>query len=154
QQALVWTPTYHSAGTYPLVSFTVSDGLHRVTRTLTVVIAPNPQPPTLLQPADFVGQEGAAVLFQLQASDPSGAALTYSSSDLPAGATLEPQTGVFHWTPDYSEHGLHKVRFTVSNGLANATETTVITVLNANAAPVFQNLNAFQVREGRQVQFR
>jgi hypothetical protein len=51
QHALVWTPDFHSAGTYTDVRFLVSDGLHQVSESTTVVIAPTPQAPTFLKPA-------------------------------------------------------------------------------------------------------
>ena len=50
RQALVWTPAYGAAGAYPDVAFTASDGAQQVTQDVTIVIAPNPQPPTLLEP--------------------------------------------------------------------------------------------------------
>ena len=114
--ALVWTPDFHSAGTYPDVQFFVSDGLHQVSETTTVVIAPTPQPPTLLQPAAFTGREGDPIHIQLQASDVHGAPLTFSSDLLPPGAFLDPTTGVFEWTPDFTQHGVYQVPVTVSNG--------------------------------------
>jgi len=154
QQTLSWTPAYGAAGTYPDVTFTVSDGLNQVTQDVTFVIAPNPQPPTLLQPAQTIGQEGSPIQIQLQAADVgSNAPLAYSSTDFPAGATLDPNTGLFVWTPDYTQHGIYQVAFTVSNGQASTTQTANIAVLNVNAPPVFQNLNNFQVLENQQLQF-
>jgi CARDB/Putative Ig domain len=154
RQALVWTPDYHSAGTYPNVRFVVSDGLHQVSQDVTVVIAPNPQPPTLLQPADVIGREGDLIQVQLQASDASGAVLTYSSAQLPPGAILDPHSGLFVWTPDNTQHGIYKVPLTVTNGRASTTQTANLVVLNVNAAPVFQNLNSFQVLQNQTMQFR
>ena len=53
-----WTPAFSAAGTYPNVVFTVSDGLYQVSQDVTIVIAPNPQPPTLARPADVTSPEG------------------------------------------------------------------------------------------------
>ena len=153
QQALTWTPAYGAAGTYPDVSFTVSDGVHQVSQDVTIIIAPNPQPPTLLKPVDVTGTEGDLIQFTLHGSDPTGASLTYSSPLLPSGATLDPHLGVFSWTPDYTEQGLYNVSFQVSNGAASTTQAMVIVVLHADAPPVFQDSNQFEVLEGQQVQF-
>src|SRR5262249_42759256 len=68
-------------------------------------------------------------------------------------ATLDPKSGVFDWTPDYTEQGLYKVSFTVSDGKASATQSMVIVVTPADAAPVFQTLTSFQVLENQQLQF-
>jgi hypothetical protein len=98
-QELIWTPGFQSAGTYSGVTFVVSDGLHQVSETTTIVIAPTPQAPTLLKPSDFVANEGVPIRIALQASDPDGKPLTYSSDNLPPGSFLDPNTGVFEWTP-------------------------------------------------------
>ena len=42
--------------------------------------------------------------------DPEGDVLTYSSSNLPRGATLDPKTGAFVWTPDFAQAGVFTVR--------------------------------------------
>ena len=68
---------------------------------------------------DVIGSEGNLILLQLQAGDARGAPLTYSGAQLPPGATLDPVTGLFVWTPDYTQHGIYKVSFTVSNGSAS-----------------------------------
>ena len=83
-RALIWTPDFLSAGTYEGVTFVVSDGVHQVTESTKIVIAPTPQPPTLLQPANITVQEGDAIRIALQASDPNGLPLTFSSSLLAA----------------------------------------------------------------------
>ena len=46
------------------------------------------------------------------------------STMLPPGATLDPTTGLFAWTPDYTEQGLYNVSFTVSNGSTSTTQST------------------------------
>ena len=75
-QTLSWTPAYGAAGTYPNVGFTVSDGVNQVSQDVTIlVIAPNPQPPNLLQPAQTIGQEGSPIQIPLQASDVRSTAL-------------------------------------------------------------------------------
>ncbi len=154
QQTFSWTPAFGAAGTYPDAAFTVSDGVNQVTQDVTFVIAPNPQPPTLLQPSQTTGEEGSPLHIQLQATDLGDSApLVYSSTDLPAGASLDPNTGLFTWTPDYTQHGIYQVAFTVSNGQASATQTAAIVVFNVNAPPVFQNLHDFQVLENQQLEF-
>src|SRR5262249_13874147 len=59
QHILQWTPGPHAAGSY-LVRFVVSDGLHRVSETTTLVIAPTNQPPVLARPPDLTVREGEA----------------------------------------------------------------------------------------------
>jgi RHS repeat-associated protein len=153
-QSLNWTPSYGAAGTYPNATFTISDSLHQVSQAVTFVIAPNPQPPIVLPPAEVTAREGDPIRIQLQASDPRGAALRYSSDNLPPGATLDPNTGLFLWTPNFNQHGSYKIPFTVDNGQASTTQVANITVLNVNAPPVWLNLTSFQVQQNQRLQFR
>jgi hypothetical protein len=154
QHILNWTPAYGQAGTYPGVTFVVSDGVQQVTETTTLLIAPSDPPPTLLRPADQTVREGDPLRIQLKGASPVGNALTYASNQLPAGATLDPITGLFQWTPGYDQHGVYQVPFSVSDGQQTTTQTTQITVLNVNAPPVFDVLGPFAVDEGQPLSFR
>src|SRR5262249_15342355 len=103
-QTLTWTPDFQSAGTYTVV-FTVSDDVHASRCTTTLLTAEGTQVPTLVRPADRTVRQGDPVRVQLQADDPDGDTLTYSSPGLPVGADLNPTTGLFTWTPAYSVEG-------------------------------------------------
>jgi YVTN family beta-propeller protein/YD repeat-containing protein len=153
-QLLLWTPGPHSAGTYPNVTFWVSDGLNQVSETTTIVITPNPLPPALVRPGDLHVQEGQPVQFQLQASDPDGLTITYHSDLLPPGAFLDPNTGQFQWTPDYTQHGVYHIPFRATDANGSTAQTATVTVLNVNAAPVFQTPLTFSVPQGQPLQFR
>jgi hypothetical protein len=75
--------------------------------------------------------EGAAVTFTVSASDPDGDALTYSASNLPAGASFDPATRTFSWIPGYGQSGVYaNVRFQVSDGRLTDYEDITITVSN------------------------
>ena len=101
----------------------------------------------------MIGQEGNSIEIQLRGSDSTGSPLTYSSTELPNGATLGPATGLFLWTPDYIQEGIYKIPVTVSDAQGSTTQTVEIGVLHADASPVFQNLSSFQVLENQQLQF-
>ncbi|HYU32388.1 MAG TPA: putative Ig domain-containing protein [Thermoanaerobaculia bacterium] len=154
QQVLRWTPGEQAAGTYPGVRFTVSDRVNEVTRTTTLLIAPTNQAPTLLRPADRTVREGETVRLRLVAADPEGDPLTFASDLLPGGAFLDPHTGQFEWTPGFFQHGVFEVPLSVSDGELTTTVTATLTVLNVNAAPVFDDLGRFETREGQPVSFR
>ena len=148
-QTFMWTPLPGMAGTYSNVTFTVSDGLHDVSIATQFLIAPTLSPPVFAQSADRVIREGDTVRIDLSATDPQGLPLTYESSFLPGGATLDPTTGIFQWTPTYFQHGVYDIPFAVTNGTASTTQTIRITVLNVNAAPVFPDLSDFEISEGQ-----
>jgi hypothetical protein len=90
------------------------------------------RPPVLDAVGDRTVDEGATLTFTVSASDPDGGTLTYSASNLPSGASFEPATRTFSWTPDHSQAGTYNnVRFTVSDGSLEDSENITITVNNA-----------------------
>ncbi|NJR16287.1 MAG: tandem-95 repeat protein [Calothrix sp. CSU_2_0] len=151
---LTWTPNFNQAGTYENIQFVVNDGKERVTQTINILVAQSNQAPTLTKPADIVVREGEFARIQLKATDADGTGLTYFSNLLPGGATLDPTTGLFTWTPAYFQAGEFEVPFSVSDGETITTQTTKIIVLNVNAAPVFEGLTGWEAQEGESIRLR
>ena len=52
---------------------------------------------------DQTVNEGQTLQFTVSADDADGDVLTYSASNLPPGATFDPNTQSFSWTPDYTQ---------------------------------------------------
>ena len=162
-QTLSWDPIAGQAGTYPNINFFATDGFNQVMESTTVVIAPTLQAPTLAVPPTLMSVprvlEGENIHFTLQASEPPAsqpglATLTYSSSMLPGGAGLDPNTGVFDWTPGYDQHGVYQIPFTASDGQMSTTVTATFAVVNVNAPPVFNELGNWSIPEGQNLEFR
>ncbi|PSF27638.1 hypothetical protein C7H19_24930, partial [Aphanothece hegewaldii CCALA 016] len=155
QQTLTWIPDFVSSGTYENVTFIVSDGSQQNTQKTTLLIAPSNQKPILLRPKERTIIEGDSINLQLQGSDPDGQQLSYYGNLLPGGSFLDPNTGNFTWTPGYFQAGIHEISFSVSDSEYITTQTTQITVLNANAAPIFDSsLENWQIAEGQTLRFR
>ncbi|HET9268252.1 MAG TPA: putative Ig domain-containing protein, partial [Vicinamibacterales bacterium] len=57
------------------------------------------QPPTLSSPGNQSSAVGTALTLTLQGSDPEGLPITYSATGLPAGLTLNTNTGFISGTP-------------------------------------------------------
>lgn len=111
-----------------------------------IAIAEKNVAPTLtLNPnqTTFNVNEGSTLSITLVGSDANtGQTLTYSYTATPptTGATLNASTGVFTWTPSYTQAGSYSVTFKVTdNGLGNlsATKEVTIVVANVNRAPAF-----------------
>ena len=151
---LTWTPGGQQAGTYPGVKVTASDGVNDVAATFTITVKPGALPPNFVQPVDRTVTEAIPLSVRLQASDPEGAALTFSSPDLPNGAVLVPGTGQFLWTPSYAQHGTYTVEFDVTNGAATTSRTMTITVLNVNGPIRFVPLDTLVVQQGQALSVR
>ncbi|KPK66464.1 hypothetical protein AMJ82_11790 [candidate division TA06 bacterium SM23_40] len=92
---------------------------------------PTNRAPDLVDQPDTTIAENQYLAFTLQATDPEGDSISFSSPDLPVGATLDAVTGLFKWTPDYQQAGAHTVTFIATDygspALAD-TEQTDITV--------------------------
>jgi hypothetical protein len=102
------------------ISVTVNDG----------TVSMN-QPPVLYNIGNHTVNEGELLTFTVSANDPDGDTLMYSASGLPSGATFNPATKIFTWTPSYRQAGSYSsVHFTVYDNTTNDTEDIVITVNN------------------------
>jgi hypothetical protein len=89
------------------------------------------RPPVLNAIGNRNVNEGATLSFVLSATDADGNTLTYSASNLPLGATFDPTTRTFSWTPGYDQAGAYSgVHFEVSDGKMTDYEDITITVVN------------------------
>ena len=80
--------------------------------------------------------------------------LTFSLADLgaastvPIGASIDPNTGVFTWTPSESQGpGVYRFKVQVNDGLATTEQTVELTVSDDNAAPVLATIGNKSVDE-------
>lgn len=123
----------------------------------TSISAISNNPPILSAIGNKTVNEGQALSFTVSATDPNGDALTYAATNLPTGATFNPTTHVFSWTPSYGQAGnYNNVEFTVSdNGtpMMLALEDITITVGHVNRAPVFAPVGPQQVLEHSPLSF-
>ncbi|WP_375437790.1 DUF4082 domain-containing protein, partial [uncultured Hymenobacter sp.] len=99
-----------------------------------------------------VGNKSATVLvplsFTVSANDPDGGTLTYSlTGTVPTGATINPTSGAFSWTPTQAQVGSHTFKVVASDGPASDDEEITITV--ANGAPTDIVLSQAGVPENR-----
>ncbi len=135
-----WTPNLFQAGTYANVVFGASDGFLTAFQTITIDVTVTDQPPTLLPVGIQTGRENAPVQFTLAATSPDDDPMTYSAvTALPPGAQLDPQTGYFTWTPDYTQAGDYTLTFaaTVPSGLSDTT-TVSIQIARVDLPPTIQ----------------
>jgi len=95
--------------------------------------------------------ENSVLTFDVNATDPNGDTITYSTQNLPSGATFAGQT--FSWTPGYDQAGSYDVTFIASDGTAQDSETITITVNNTNRAPVLDSIGDKSVYENSTLSF-
>ncbi|RIX50287.1 hypothetical protein D3P08_20775 [Paenibacillus nanensis] len=119
-----WTPAKEQGGVYT-VTFTVSAGGLSSSRKVKMTVIGQP----------IIGSDTAVDVtaktpftYEINASEPSGAALVYSVENLPAGAGFDAENGIFTWVPKQSDFGEHPVTFTVSNGSFAVRQTVKMNV--------------------------
>jgi hypothetical protein len=106
------------------------------------------RPPVLAYIGDKSVDENTFLGFTISATD-DGDKLTYSASKLPSGASFNPSTQLFSWTPDYNvvtranpKVSFNNVHFEVSDGKGGGDlEEITITVNNVNRVPQANDQN-------------
>jgi hypothetical protein len=154
-----WIPTYDQAGNYT-VRFIVSDNgtpQESDTEEMSISVGNVNRPPVLNPIGCRTVVEGQTLTIVLTGSDPDNDALTYSASNLPPGATFDPATQTFTWTPTYDQTGTYpNIEFTVTDGGSPAeldVELIKITVGNPNRAPVFTLVGTQNTLENQLLRF-
>jgi hypothetical protein len=152
-----WTPGFDQAGAYTTVTFQVTDGTDTGSETITITVNDVNAPPVLGAIGDRSVDEAATLTFTLSATDVDGNALTYGASNLPTGATFDPGTRTFSWTPTYDQAGTYaNVAFEVTDdGIPNLSdsEAITITVADVNRAPLLSAIGGQSVDEGATLAF-
>ncbi|HUR68933.1 MAG TPA: PKD domain-containing protein [Candidatus Thermoplasmatota archaeon] len=142
-----WTPDFGTEGNY-VVTFGVTDGLSSDSEPIYISVGNVDRPPVLAGVGDKLGAENALLTFALAATDPDAAdTLRYTATGLPQGASLGELTGVFSWTPSYTQANDYTVTFTVSDGEITDSETVTLAIANVDRAPVLQAIGATSVKQ-------
>ena len=130
--------------------FTVtSAGGVSTTQTVTYTVLPAPAAPVFAPLQSWQVHEGQPISFTALAVDPHNPTfllptrlptarsrpypttqptVTYSASGLPAGATFDPATALFSWTPGNHQDGTYNVVFTATNDGYGGPLSTSVTV--------------------------
>lgn len=99
---------------------------------------PEGSPPSITSTAPATAVEGEPYTYDVEADDPDvGDALTFSIETGPASASIDPDSGLLEWTPDFDDRGDVDfiVRVTDSTGLFDEQPFTV-TVEDVNLPPM------------------
>lgn len=127
-----WTP--ETSGEYGM-QFYATDGNSTAAEDVTIIVTAVPNnSPVIEVPGSQTVAVGHSLNFIIQASDQDGNELTFSMPNPPSsGATIDPVSGQFEWTPAAGEAGTYNVGFTVSDGSESDTGSVTITVTEASS---------------------
>jgi len=138
---ITWTPDEAQGPVTNTLTTVVSDGMASVTNSFVVLVTEVNQPPTL----GAIEQQTVAELTTLTVTnvatdlDEPANVLVYSLVDAPSGAVVD-TNGVITWTPDEAQGPVTNTLTTVvSDGIASATNSFVLRVLEVNVPPVAFN---------------
>jgi len=149
-----WTPTFDQAGTYTDVHFEVNDSELSDWKNITITVENTNRKPVLDPVRDKTTVENSLLEFTVTASDPDGDTLTYSASNLPAGAVFNSTTQTFSWTPAFGQAGPHPdIRFEASDGELTDYENITIVVNTTNRPPVLEQAGDKTVDENSLLEF-
>lgn len=84
--------------------------------------------PVLSAVGDRTARTGETLSFTVSAADTDGDSLTFSAEGLPAGASFDPASRTFTWTPAESDAGIHYLAFAVADFMGSDSEAIAITV--------------------------
>ena len=170
-------PGFDQAGSYAIAIW-ADDGFVRTETTLALTVTNVNAPPifdALLGLSVLEGQEIAFRAFAFDPDNPEFAiqdrltngdltalettapTVVYTTGGFPGGASFDPDTAIFRWTPSFSQSGSYTLRFIATdegNGTGIPLTTTVdvpVFVRNANRAPVEQEINNVTVDRGASI---
>jgi VCBS repeat-containing protein len=138
------------------------------TATVNITVTPVNDAPVLDAIGNKEVDEGQLLSFTAQATDPDNDAISYSlvagencasgeSCNVPSGASFDPNTGEFSWTPTEQQGpGTYKLKVKATdNGSPNLSdeEQITITVAEVNVAPELASIGDKQVDEDQQLSF-
>jgi uncharacterized protein (UPF0179 family) len=154
---LTWTPNASHSGTSSVVTVRVTDnGVPPLsdTKSFTVAVGVVNASPVLAAIPSQTVNEGSTLTLTATATDPDFPpnTLTFTLLSPPAGATINPVTGVFTWQPTEAQGpstAVIRVRVT-DNGTPNLSDTKsfTVTVNEVNSPPVLATIANQAVNEG------
>lgn len=115
------------------------------------------QAPVIISEPIITATEGQLYLYQVEASDPNGDILTYSSIVKPEGMNINSENGLIIWTPTNDQVGINRVEIEISDGKQNITHSFEIEVINRNNSPQILSYSPtnmdIKINEGNSVKF-
>src|SRR6185312_9919855 len=98
------------------------------------------------------GKVGQPLTFSFSATSPDGDPLTYSSDNLPLGATLD-TGGNFRWTPQPAQAGTYQFDVSVGDGARSAAQTVTLNIADVDRGPIMVPLIPQTTSEAGTLQF-
>jgi len=133
-----WTPSLEQAGKYT-VTFVATDPEDAKVETKVPIEIVNA---AFAKISAQKVKENSLLTFTVSAMEQGGEKLSYSSTDAPAGLTVDAESGTVNWTPNFDQAGKYTVTFIATDSKNAKTDVKVaIEVTNTNRAPELSGLS-------------
>jgi gliding motility-associated-like protein len=144
---LAGTPSNNDVGTHS-ITLRVNDGTIDVDQTFTITVNNTNDTPVITSIAITAAEEDELYTFTFTASDvDQGDVITYTTESLPSWLTFDTTSGVLLGTPSNDDIGIHTITLRASDGVRTVDQTFVITVANANDAPIITSTPTTSIDE-------
>jgi uncharacterized protein (TIGR03437 family) len=87
--------------------------------------------PVLRTPKEPAAKTGDLLAFDVSALDTADLPVRLGATGIPEGASFDPGTGRFEWTPSSSQSGMHRVTFSATNSLQQSSVADVTIEVDA-----------------------
>lgn len=107
------------------------------------------QAPSITSMPSLLALKSQLYIYQVQATDPEGGALSFSLDNFPSGMSIDSQSGLLLWTPSAVQIGEHSISIKVSDlGGLTALQNYLLTV-PVDAAPSIVSMPPTQIGVGQ-----
>ncbi len=151
----IFNPDFTQSGVYN-VRFIASDGTLADSELVAITVNHVNLAPVLAPIGAQSVDEAQTLNFNVSATDFDATTPTLIAQNVPANANFTDNgngTGLFSFTPDYTQASVYNVRFIASDGALADTELVAITVNNVNRAPVLAAIGPRSVNEDANLNF-
>jgi uncharacterized protein (TIGR03437 family) len=112
QSSIQFLGTADSAAHQAVINISAGEPADQAETQLTVLASPAP---VFSLPTTLLVKSGEPISFRVSAQDPAGLPVRISASKLPAGASFEPASNRFNWTPAPNQEGVFTPVFSAVN---------------------------------------
>jgi len=156
-RTFTWKPTFDQSGKY-IVDFVLDDGSGGSDReAVTITVLHVDRPPVIASVSDKTVDENQPLSLQLSGEEPDKedqAKIQFSMFNLPAGATFDPASRTFTWTPSYDQSGSYpNIGAVMKAGALSDTAFFQIQVNHVNRAPVLADVPDQVIDENKLLKF-
>ena len=152
------TPRTNQSGS-AIITVGVSDGMAISSASFTLTVLAVNHPAILAPIPDYVIFEKDTLVFTNKANDQDFPVqvLTYSLSNAPAGASVDPSAGVFSWTPTEAQGPATNIITTIVTDSGSPPLSTVrnftVAVLESNEPPALAAISNYSIHAGMTLLF-